>query len=83
MSLTHVVLAALGVLGLSAQEIKELDPNRPLRLGRRPLTPRRLARKTIWQLARLARRIGRGRNVGCTWGDLAAELRRRRVALAA
>ena len=89
MRIPRFFLAAIGALGLgnlhglSPQEIKELDPQRPRFSWRRPLTARRLARKSISQLAKLARRIGRGRNVGCSWRDIAAELRRRCVAVAA
>jgi hypothetical protein len=68
--------------GLSDQDTKEQNPQRP-RGKYRALTARRLARKNILQLARLVRRIGRGRRVGCTQGDIAALLRRRRVGLAA
>ena len=72
--------AALGMTSTAAamEMLKELDPQRP-RSGRRPLTFRRLRWKSITQIAKLARRITRGRSVGCTLGDLRLELQRRQA----
>lgn len=81
MKLFNRLFLAAAAIGMTStadavQLAKELDPQRP-RSGRRPLTFRRLKLKTITQLAKLARRISRGRSVGCTLGDIALELQRR------